>query len=77
MDIWFKTTLAAGGELGLRPTHEEPLTHLMRDYISSYKDLPIYVYHFKLNSAMNFAPNLAFFAPVNSLKDLYSFPRPS
>ena len=38
MDIWFRTTLAAGGELGLAPTHEEPLTNLMKTYISSYKD---------------------------------------
>ena len=32
MDIWFKTTLAAGGELGLAPTHEEPITNMLRDY---------------------------------------------
>lgn len=44
MDIWFKTELAAGGELGLAPTHEEPITKLMKTYISSYKDLPVYAY---------------------------------
>lgn len=44
MDIWFKTQLSAGGELGLAPTHEEPFTNMMKNYISSYKDLPIYVY---------------------------------
>lgn len=44
MDIWFRTKLAAGGELGLAPTHEEPITELMKSYISSYKDLPIAVY---------------------------------
>ncbi len=47
MDIWFRTQLAAGGELGLAPTHEEPLTNLMKTYISSYKDLPTYVYQFQ------------------------------
>ncbi len=44
MDIWFRTELAAGGELGLAPTHEEPITKLMKSYLSSYKDLPIYAY---------------------------------
>src|SRR5690606_23468215 len=38
MDVWFKTALANGTELGLAPTHEEPLTRLMKGYISSYKD---------------------------------------
>ncbi len=47
MDIWFRTTLAAGGELGLAPTHEEPITMLMKSYISSYKDLPAYPYQFQ------------------------------
>ena len=47
MDIWFKTELSSGGELGLAPTHEEPLTNLMKTYISSYKDLPAYVYQFQ------------------------------
>ena len=44
MDIWFRTQLAAGGELGLGPTHEEPFTEMLRNYISSYKDLPVAVY---------------------------------
>ena len=41
IDVWFKTKLNAGGELGLAPTHEEPLTNLMVKFISSYKDLPV------------------------------------
>ena len=47
IDVWFKTKLNAGGELGLAPTHEEPLTNLMVKFISSYKDLPVYVYQFQ------------------------------
>ena len=47
MDVWFKTDLAAGGQLGLAPTHEEPLTNLLKTYISSYKDLPLCVYQFQ------------------------------
>lgn len=44
IDVWFKTELSAGGELGLAPTHEEPFTNMMKNYISSYKDLPVYTY---------------------------------
>ena len=47
VDIWFKTELASGGILGLAPTHEEPVTNLMKSYLSSYKDLPVAVYQFQ------------------------------
>ena len=47
VDVWFKTKLASGGELGLAPTHEEPITSLMQTYITSYKDLPKSVYQFQ------------------------------
>ena len=47
VDIWFKTELASGGVLGLAPTHEEPITEMLKSYISSYKDLPIAVYQFQ------------------------------
>lgn len=47
VDIWFKTELSSGGLVGLAPTHEEPITNLMKTYISSYKDLPLSVYQFQ------------------------------
>ncbi len=47
VDIWFKTTLASGGELGLAPTHEEPITSMLKTYVASYKDLPLYIYQFQ------------------------------
>ncbi len=46
-DIWFKTELNGGGELGLGFTHEEPLTQVMTNFVSSYKDLPLSVYQFQ------------------------------
>ncbi len=45
--IWFKTKLNGGAELGLAFTHEEALTNVMKDFISSYKDLPRYAYQFQ------------------------------
>jgi prolyl-tRNA synthetase len=48
VDIWFKTKLVNGSDVGLAWTHEEPLTNLMRNFISSYKDLPVYPYQFQI-----------------------------
>lgn len=76
MDVWFKTKLANGSELGLAPTHEEPLTKLMKSYIHSYKDLPIYPYQFQikfrneLRSKSGLMRGREFW-----MKDLYSFSR--
>ena len=44
VDNWFKTKLANGTELGVGFTHEEPIVDVLRDYVSSYKDLPFSVY---------------------------------
>ncbi len=74
MDIWFKTTLASGGELGLAPTHEEPITNLMRTYISSYKDLPIYAYQFQTKFRNELRAKSGILRTREFLmKDLYSF----
>lgn len=76
MDVWFKTKLANGTDLGLAPTHEEPLTRLMKTYISSYKDLPVYPYQFQikfrneLRSKSGLMRGREFW-----MKDLYSFSR--
>lgn len=45
VDNWFKTTLKSGGEVGLGFTQEEPMTNIMRAYVSSYQDLPKLAYH--------------------------------
>lgn len=45
VDNWFKTKLKNGAEVGLGFTQEEPITNIMRDYISSYADLPKLAYH--------------------------------
>jgi prolyl-tRNA synthetase len=76
LDVWFKTKLANGSELGLAPTHEEPLTKLMKSYIHSYKDLPLYPYQFQikfrneLRSKSGLMRGREFW-----MKDLYSFSR--
>jgi prolyl-tRNA synthetase len=47
VDNWFKTQVRNAGEAGLGFTHEEPLTRIMKDNISSWKDLPRSVYQFQ------------------------------
>ncbi len=44
---WFKTKLKNGGEVGLSFTNEEAYSNILKRYINSYKDLPIYPYDFK------------------------------
>jgi prolyl-tRNA synthetase len=74
MDVWFKTELAAGGEVGLAPTHEEPITKMMTTEISSYKDLPVYVYQFqnKFRNELR-AKSGIMRGREFVMKDLYSF----
>lgn len=47
VDNWFKTKLKNGGEIGLSFTNEEAYSNILKQYISSYKDLPVYPYDFK------------------------------
>lgn len=74
VDVWFKTYLKNGGELGLGNTHEEPLTALMTEQISSYKDLPRYVYQFQ-NKFRNETRAKSGIMRTREfiMKDLYSF----
>lgn len=74
VDVWFKTELASGGMLGLAPTHEEPITTLMKTYISSYKDLPVYVYQFQTKFRNELRAKSGILRGREFLmKDLYSF----
>lgn len=74
MDIWFKTDLSAGGQLGLAPTHEEPVTNMMKKFVSSYKDLPVYVYQFQTKFRNELRAKSGILRTREFLmKDLYSF----
>jgi len=47
VDNWFKTQLKNGAEVGLSFTNEEAYANILKQYVSSYKDLPLYLYDFK------------------------------
>jgi len=47
VDNWFKTKLKNGTEVGLSFTNEEAHANILKQYVNSYKDLPLYPYDFK------------------------------
>lgn len=47
VDIWFKTELKDGSALGLGWSHEEPIVEMLKQFVRSYKDLPVSVYQFQ------------------------------
>lgn len=74
VDNWFKTSLKNETEVGLAFTHEEPLTALMKDYISSYRDVPKYVYQFQKKFRNESRAKSGIMRGREFLmKDLYSF----
>ena len=47
VDVWFKTALKDGTELGLGWSHEEAIVEMLKGYIQSYRDLPVSLYQFQ------------------------------
>ena len=77
VDVWFKTKLKNGGELGLANTHEEALTALLSHHVSSYKDLPLLVYQFQTKFRNETRAKSGIMRTREFImKDLYSFARP-
>lgn len=74
VDNWFKTELRSGGETGLGITHEEPLTRIMSEHVSSYRDLPVFAYQFqnKFRNEMR-AKSGVMRGKEFLMKDMYSF----
>ncbi len=74
VDNWFKTKLSNGSELGIANTHEEPLTALLTEHVSSYKDLPLYVYQIQTKFRNELRAKSGMMRGREFLmKDLYSF----
>ncbi len=74
VDVWFKSELKAGGVVGFGWTHEEVITDLMRQFISSYKDLPKFPYQIqkKFRNEMRAKSGIMRTREFD-MKDLYSF----
>ena len=76
VDNWFKTKLANGTELGVGLTHEEPITDMLHEFASSYKDYPIYIYQIGTKFRNELRAKSGLMRGREFLmKDLYSFSR--
>lgn len=74
VDVWFKSDLKAGGQVGLAWTHEEVITDIMRHYVASYKDLPLYVYQIQTKFRNEMRAKSGIMRTREFwMKDLYSF----
>ena len=74
VDVWFKTKLKNETEVGLGCTHEEPITEMLKEYISSYRDLPFYVYQIQTKFRNELRAKSGILRGREFLmKDLYSF----
>ncbi len=74
VDIWFKTALKDETEVGLGWSHEEPIVEMMKQYVQSYKDLPISLYQFqnKMRNELR-AKSGIMRGREFVMKDMYSF----
>jgi len=76
VDNWFKTKLKNDTELGLGFTHEEPLTVLMKNFVQSFRDLPVYPYQIQTKFRNEVRAKSGIMRGREFLmKDLYSFSR--
>ncbi len=74
VDVWFKSQLQAGGDIGFGWTHEEVVTDIMRQYVSSYKDLPFSVYQIQTKFRNEVRAKSGIMRTREFwMKDLYSF----
>jgi len=74
MDDLYKVADASGREVALGPTHEEIVVPLVKQFISSYKDLPFAVYQFQTKFRMELRAKSGLLRGREfSMKDLYSF----
>ncbi len=74
VDVWFKSKLKNDTEIGFGWSHEEPITDMMKNYISSFRDLPVFVYQFqtKLRNELR-AKSGIMRGREFVMKDLYSY----
>lgn len=74
MDDLYKIKDASDREFALGSTHEEVIAPLMKKFVSSYKDLPLYAYQFQNKFRMELRAKSGLLRGREFLmKDLYSF----
>ena len=76
VDVWFKSELKNGTPVGFGWSHEEPIMAMVKNYLTSYRDLPASVYQFqtKLRNELR-AKSGIMRGREFVMKDLYAFSR--
>lgn len=73
-DVWFKTSLNAGTEIGFGWTQEEAITRIASQYVGSYRDLPFTAYQIQTKFRNEKRAKSGIMRGREFLmKDLYSF----
>lgn len=74
VDIWFKSSLQDGTPVGFGWSHEEPIVEMQKQYIHSYKDLPISLYQFQTKMRNELRAKSGIMRGREFImKDMYSF----
>lgn len=74
VDVWFKSALQDGTEVGFGWTHEEPIVEMLKQHVRSYKDLPISLYQFQTKMRNELRAKSGIMRGREFvMKDMYSF----
>ncbi len=74
VDIWFKTRLKDDTEVGLGWSHEEPIVEMMKQYVHSYRDLPVSLYQMQTKMRNELRAKSGIMRGREFImKDMYSF----
>ncbi len=74
VDVWFKSKLRDETEVGFGWSHEEPIVEMLKQYIHSYKDLPISLYQFQTKMRNELRAKSGIMRGREFvMKDMYSF----
>ncbi len=73
-EVMFKFKDRRGRELALGPTHEEVITDLVKNYVSSYRQLPLVLYQIQTKFRDEIRPRFGLIRACEFImKDAYSF----
>ena len=74
LDVLYKVTDSAGREMALGPTHEEIVVPILKNYVTSYKDLPKALYQIQDKFRMELRSKSGILRGREfMMKDMYSF----
>lgn len=76
VDVWFKTKFKNDTEVGLAFTHEAAITKMLSSYLSSYRNLPQFIYQFQTKFRNETRAKSGIMRTREFvMKDMYSFAR--